>query len=102
MDHVEQFLGPAVGKGGDEHRTALIEGLVENLFKPGAQIDHRFVVPIAVSAFHDHEVHVTAEPVEMTGRIPQYGLSVAADITRKADSAGVAVVIVTDYGDGGA
>ena len=56
VQFIDQFLGPAQGKGRDVHDAAVGQGMVQGVCQGGQAVGPVFVVPLSVGGFHDQEI----------------------------------------------
>ncbi len=85
-DKIQQFLGAAYRKAGNDHIAAPVQGGLQNLGQFPDIVGARRMVPVAVGGFHDDEVRF----LEISG-VPQKRLVDVADVAGKDDSLGLAV-----------
>ena len=80
VQFIDQFLGPAQGKGRDVHDAAVGQGMVQGVCQGGQAVGPVFVVPVSVGGFHDQEITGVGRV-----RVRDDGGVVAAQVSGKRD-----------------
>ena len=86
-DEVEQFLGAAHRKAGDDHIAAPVQRSLQNVGELGQIVGAGRMVPVPVGGFHHHKVRRSQQ-----GGVPQNGLVFVADVPGKHDGLGGAAL----------
>ena len=91
MEDVDEFLGSAVRKCGNDYSAAALMGFDQNLLHVPFDILNRIVEPVPVGAFHDQKIHILHVGVKRQGRIFEDRFVESAQIAGITDGVGTAV-----------
>ena len=86
-DEIEQLLGTAHRKAGDDHVAAPVQSGLQNLGQLSQIIGSRGMIPVPVGGLHDHKVCF----VQIV-RVPQQRLVYIADVSREYNGLGLPVL----------
>ena len=87
MEKIDQFLGPAEGKGRYQDRAAPRVGLRDDATERRLHIDDRIVQAIAVRALHDQQIDIAVLLGKLQRRVLDDRFAESADIAGEHDGA---------------